>query len=739
MKRLGSLHPCTIAVAVLLLIGEALGSTGRSHEISNIHFENVTQTTVDVVWETAHPSTSLVLLAGDSQFEVSRWAPEKPDPALVTTHRVKVNRLFPGSEYFIYVVSVDEHGAMSTAPGPQTVDGKNPMMPMRTRPADTAAPTSFQLYLVGPNEVYAGHDLYFLTQLAQVSGPPSPIYVHNQHGYNNSSDGIVKYAGTGNGNPETISAHFSCAWSNESGNDSGEQSLDRERGLGYCYGNANKAGDLSFRVRTSPQTVPGPYSVSFTLEINSVKRTDTYNFNVLPAPSAPPAPQLAEKPIPGLGTWEKAMVALGDKWCRYRDQQNAAGSWVTSWGWTGDAWFYDGGRVFENIDSYTAAASHANHPYWQHCAVNILDPYASYLIATNGAMAGYSIFTYGMAMNYMRTHSQLMRDGIKTLARVGPQHVHVGYIDPGGIRENAYRSNAWMTDEMLGAPRSPLLERNIDKIMGQLNMIGDGKAGAAHPFMTGLGMETLIHWYDLNMAEGHPDYRVLPVIKEALDGLWRDSWSPKQNLFLYDRLELPLSTNLAHTALNNMVSVAYAWYWLQTGDTAERDRGDQAFAHAFDDPESATFSGKQFSQLYEFSFDFVRYRKGEKTSSVAPENNPYTGPYADTVPPITERVNCDPNYFPGCKQGSIGSTTAVIFWNTYKPATTQVVYGKSESLGETSPLEKAMTTSHEVKLTGLQPGTTYHFRVRSVDRVGNVAFMHDLSFKTLPAEAGKPQ
>ena len=58
------------------------------------------------------------------------------------------------------------------------------------------------------------------------------------------------------------------------------------------------------------------------------------------------------KPIPGLGAWEKHMVELGNKWCSYRDQQNIAGNFVDSWGWTGDAWFYDGGRSFESIDTY---------------------------------------------------------------------------------------------------------------------------------------------------------------------------------------------------------------------------------------------------------------------------------------------------------------------------------------------------------------------------------------------------
>ena len=68
------------------------------------------------------------------------------------------------------------------------------------------------------------------------------------------------------------------------------------------------------------------------------------------------------------------MIELGKKWCAYRDEQNIAGNFVDNWGWTGDAWFYDGGRSFENIDTYTAAAGHANHACWQHCAINLLEP-----------------------------------------------------------------------------------------------------------------------------------------------------------------------------------------------------------------------------------------------------------------------------------------------------------------------------------------------------------------------------
>jgi hypothetical protein len=724
-----------LVFSAALLCTAALAATGREREITDIHFENVTQTAVEVVWTTAHPSTSQVLLARSTDYEAERWAPEVPDKTLVTTHRVKVDHLIPynpkngDGTYYIYVASVDAKGQLSTAPGPQTPDGKNPFITMRTRPTDTMGDPKFELYLLGPDEVFAGSDMYFLVQSILIAGPVGDLYVLNQGGPRTNTDGVVKSL-DGKGNPETIGVHFNCTWANSSGVDANEQMLDRVRRLGYCNDLNNNMRDLTFRLRTQASTVPGRYSVSFTLETNGKRQTGTYEFKVLPPATAPPRPKLADKPIPGLKTWEKQMVELGQKWCTYRDQQNMNGNFVDNWGWTGDAWFYDGGRTFENIDSYTAAAGHPNHPYWQHCAINLLDPYANWQVANNGNMAGFSTFTYGMGMNYLRTHADVMRKGISMLATVGPQHVGVGNVDPWGIRENSYRSNAWMTDEMLGAPRWPLLQRNIDKIIGNLNMYARGQGGAIHPFMMGIGMETLIHWYELTAAAGHPDYRVIPAIKEGLDGVWKYSWMPKEHMLDYNRYRIPPNPNVGYTALNNLVSVAYAWYWLQTGDEEQRERGDQLFEHAFDSPGDFAWSGKQFSQEFEFSFDFVRFRQGLNGSTALPENNSYTGPYADTVPPISEKVNCDPNYFKGCKAGTIGSTTATIFWGTYKPATTQLIYGKSTDYGKESPLDKNMVKDHVVNLTGLQPGTTYHFRTKSVDKVGNVGSMHDLTFTT---------
>src|SRR5271165_6100919 len=132
MKILTLLRSC-IACALLIigLVCALPASTGRAHEISNIRFENVTQTSVDVLWDTAHPGTSQVLLARSDEYEPERWIPATADPALLTSHRVRVDHLFSGHEYFIYVASVDQKGQLSTAPGPQTADGKTPLMSMK--------------------------------------------------------------------------------------------------------------------------------------------------------------------------------------------------------------------------------------------------------------------------------------------------------------------------------------------------------------------------------------------------------------------------------------------------------------------------------------------------------------------------------------------------------------------------------------------------------------------------------
>lgn len=83
---------------------------------------------------------------------------------------------------------------------------------------------------------------------------------------------------------------------------------------------------------------------------------------------------------------------------------------------------------------------------------------------------------------------------------------------------------------------------------------------------------------------------------------------------------------------------------------------------------------------------------------------------------------------------SIGPDSATVTWRTSKPSDSWVLFGPyspSETRGQT---EKA--TSHTVLLYGLNPNTTYYFKVRSADEAGNVAESTTQTFRT--AQRGNP-
>jgi hypothetical protein len=65
--------------------------------------------------------------------------------------------------------------------------------------------------------------------------------------------------------------------------------------------------------------------------------------------------------------------------------------------------------------------------------------------------------------------------------------------------------------------------------------------------------------------------------------------------------------------------------------------------------------------------------------------------------------------------------TATVSWTTDEPSDSRVDYGTApDSLGQ-SATAGGLVTSHSVQLTGLTPGATYHYRVRSSDGSGNAS------------------
>jgi hypothetical protein len=97
-----------------------------------------------------------------------------------------------------------------------------------------------------------------------------------------------------------------------------------------------------------------------------------------------------------------------------------------------------------------------------------------------------------------------------------------------------------------------------------------------------------------------------------------------------------------------------------------------------------------------------------------------TTPPGDTTPPVISGVGA----------GSVTSSGATVFWATDEPSDSQVEYGPSTAYGSVTVLDSSLVTNHSQVLSGLAPGSLYHYRVKSRDSAGNLAVSADYSFTT---------
>lgn len=87
------------------------------------------------------------------------------------------------------------------------------------------------------------------------------------------------------------------------------------------------------------------------------------------------------------------------------------------------------------------------------------------------------------------------------------------------------------------------------------------------------------------------------------------------------------------------------------------------------------------------------------------------GTPADTTPPAIQSVLVS----------SVTNTSAVITWETDKPATSQVMLCDPGGVCSWTELEETLVTDHSVTLSDLEPNTTYHLTLISTDKDGNEA------------------
>ncbi|MFH1367046.1 MAG: LysM peptidoglycan-binding domain-containing protein [Patescibacteria group bacterium] len=95
----------------------------------------------------------------------------------------------------------------------------------------------------------------------------------------------------------------------------------------------------------------------------------------------------------------------------------------------------------------------------------------------------------------------------------------------------------------------------------------------------------------------------------------------------------------------------------------------------------------------------------------------------DTIPATVSNFDIDTTTF-----------TAVVTWQTDEATKTQVAWGLTDSLGNTTTEDSNLTTTHSATLTGLSAGQTYYVKPVAKDRANNESVYSSQSFATSTLE-----
>ena len=129
----------------------------------------------------------------------------------------------------------------------------------------------------------------------------------------------------------------------------------------------------------------------------------------------------------------------------------------------------------------------------------------------------------------------------------------------------------------------------------------------------------------------------------------------------------------------------------------------------------ATFAGKALTAMTRDGTALAYTRetiKGVEYAFFPATAGAYTASYApDTTPPSIS----------GVAAVAAPDGSATVTWTTNEAADSQVDYGTSPTALNQSASDPLAATAHSVRLTGLTPGATYHYRVRSADGSDNAA------------------
>jgi hypothetical protein len=829
-------------------------------------YDPVNGVSVTFRWTTVDPGNSIIVIENDLDYQGVDNSPSRQivQNDYTTRHVVVVDH-FPAYHAYAtwgyYVASFIGVGRRwATFPGPATAACGGTPLPgcggyyltfnLPTSPTDSNGPLVFSLWPVGGQNVYQGdptqspactptskssrecNDLYVALQANLLSGSPNAIVFMEDVVITNLDTGqIVR--------DNSITAQYLCGL--DAPSNPPPQGWDGNyTSSGACSNAAVYSTNSTLRLRANSHAVPGHYQFAgeFQGQLGGHNAGNpvpvTYNFMVLPTASFTATPPTTFPVIPGRSTWENNMINFSapaassnaDFWCTNvidtnpwwsLDNGNFSGFFDIPSSIYFEAWNYDGGRVYQQIADYDQYILQQYKPTdpneWQRCTELAMEPYKDMTIGTGaGFVTEPNQFPFGMAMHYLRTGDATYETAVNLLANNKAYDLYYsGSVYVESVRVSAYMMDDRLANEIIGVPRdNAFMLRAVDVMLGYLDQSynlslsnPNQQEYDIHPFLVGLAMESLITYYELDLAEGHtPDARIPLEIKKTLDWWEATQYIPSTHALAYGAYDVPENPELVGgtlfdaTELNDLVATAFAWYWYNsnnTNNTAYLNEGDDLFSHVWDSANGQTIGGdsgwtysvKEYNQVYKWSFDYVRWRSGENPDSSQPPvetvlaaANPYTGPWTDYAPPVQfEWIAGDQgqqsSITPLITAPGVSATTADFWVNVFKPNTTLTVFYGTEAPGtcninnpqppncmqpypnfgfmqllqanyanqsQTTPdfpdqnaLAQGIPNIYDatVRITGLTPNTTYHWRSLTTDAVGNMAAYNDQTFTTL--------